>query len=176
MNRETIIVLDFGSQYTQLIARRIRERKVYCEIHPYYISVDEIKSLNPKGIVLSGGPSSVYAPEAPLPHPKLMNLGVPILGICYGMQLIAHLSEGGKVHPALEREFGSADLIINSPTPLFERLPEKINVWMSHGDRIDVLPEGFHAIAHTRNSPVAAMANPDVGIYALQFHPEVVHT
>ena len=176
MNRETIVVLDFGSQYTQLIARRIRERKVYCEIHPYYISVDEIKSLNPKGIVLSGGPSSVYAPEAPLPHPKLMNLGVPILGICYGMQLIAHLSEGGKVHPALEREYGSADLIINSPTPLFECLPEKINVWMSHGDRIDVLPKGFRAIAHTRNSPVAAMANPDAGIYALQFHPEVVHT
>ncbi|MBI1924687.1 gamma-glutamyl-gamma-aminobutyrate hydrolase family protein, partial [Candidatus Poribacteria bacterium] len=130
MNRETIVVLDFGSQYTQLIARRIRERKVYCEIHPYHISTDQMASIHPKGIVLSGGPSSVYAPDAPLLDPKILTLGVPILGICYGMQLIAHLSTGGKVHPALEREYGSAEVIVDQPTPLFADLPDKIQVWM----------------------------------------------
>ena len=176
MNRETIIVLDFGSQYTQLIARRIREQKVYCEIHPYHIPIDKLASMRPKGIILSGGPSSVYTPDAPLLDPKVLHLGVPLLGICYGMQLIAHLSEVGKVHPALEREYGSADLIVDSPAPLFDNLSDKINVWMSHGDRIDVLPKGFQAIAHTHNSPIAAMANPDRAIYGLQFHPEVVHT
>jgi GMP synthase (glutamine-hydrolysing) len=176
MNRETIIVLDFGSQYTQLIARRIREQKVYCEIHPYHIPIDKLASMRPKGIILSGGPSSVYTPDAPLLDPKVLHLGVPLLGICYGMQLIAHLSEAGRVHPALEREYGSADLIVDSPASLFDTLPDKINVWMSHGDRIDVLPKGFQAIAHTHNSPIAAMANPDLAIYGLQFHPEVVHT
>ena len=176
MNRETIIVLDFGSQYTQLIARRIRERMVYCEIHPYHISADQLASIHPKGIVLSGGPSSVYAPGAPLLDPQILMLGVPILGICYGMQLIAHLSTGGKVHPALEREYGSAEVIVDRPAPLFAGLPDKIQVWMSHGDRIDALPDGFETIAHTHNSPIAAMANVERGIYGLQFHPEVVHT
>ena len=176
MNRETIIILDFGSQYTQLIARRIRERRVYCEIHPYHISADELRALNPKGIILSGGPSSVYTEDAPLPDPQVLTLGSPVLGICYGMQLIAYLSEGGKVHPTSEREFGAATLDVDRRGALFGDLPDGINVWMSHGDRIDSLPEGFHAIGHTQNSPIAAMANLDQDIYGLQFHPEVVHT
>ncbi len=176
MNRETIVILDFGSQYTQLIARRIRERRVYCEIHPYHISVDELGALNPKGIVLSGGPSSVYAANAPLPDPRVLTLGSPILGICYGMQLIAHLSKGGKVHPTAEREFGAASLEVDRRGTLFEDLPDGIDVWMSHGDRIDRLPEGFQVIGHTQNSPIAAMADPYRKIYGLQFHPEVMHT
>ena len=176
MNRETIIVLDFGSQYTQLIARRIRERRVYCEIHPYDISAEELRALNPKGIVLSGGPSSVYAENAPLPDARVLTLGIPILGICYGMQLIAHLSKGGVVHPTAEREFGAAVLNVNHSGTLFENLPDGVDVWMSHADRIDRLPEGFQAIGHTQNSPIAAMANLDQKIYGLQFHPEVVHT
>ncbi len=176
MNREMIVVLDFGSQYTQLIARRIRERWVYCEIHPYHISVDDLRALNPKGIVLSGGPSSVYTENAPLPDPKVLTLGSPVLGICYGMQLIAHLSKGGKVHPMAEREFGAATLDVDQRGTLFENLPDGIDVWMSHGDRIDSLPEGFQVIGHTQNSPIAAMANLDQEIYGMQFHPEVVHT
>ena len=176
MNREMIVVLDFGSQYTQLIARRIRERQVYCEIHPYHISADELKRLNPKGIVLSGGPSSVYAANAPLPNPHVLALGFPVLGICYGMQLIAHLSKGGRVHPTAEREFGAASLNVAQHGALFEELPDGVDVWMSHADRIDRLPEGFQVIGHTQNSPIAGMANLDRHIYGLQFHPEVVHT
>ncbi len=176
MNRETIVVLDFGSQYTQLIARRIRERRVYCEIHPYDLSTEELRALNPKGIVLSGGPSSVYAENAPLPDARVLTLGIPILGICYGMQLIAHLSKGGVVHPTAEREFGAAVLNVNHSGTLFENLSDGIDVWMSHADRIDRLPEGFQVIGHTQNSPIAAMANLDQKIYGLQFHPEVVHT
>ena len=176
MKRETIVVLDFGSQYTQLIARHIREHRVYCEIHPYNIPLDRLTAMQPKGVVLSGGPSSVYAADAPLPDPKIFALGVPILGVCYGMQLIAHLSAGGKVHPAAEREFGSAELVVDLPTPLFADLSKTVDVWMSHGDRIDVLPDGFLPIAHTRNSPIAAMADLDRDIYGLQFHPEVAHT
>ncbi|CAI8022920.1 GMP synthase [glutamine-hydrolyzing] [Geodia barretti] len=176
MKRETIVVLDFGSQYTQLIARRVREHKVYCEIHPYNIPLNQLASIQPKGIILSGGPASVYATDAPLLDPKILTLGVPILGICYGMQLIAHLSAGGKVHPAVEREFGSAELIVDLPIPLFADLSKTIDVWMSHGDRIDVLPDGFHPVAHTHNSPIAAIADLDRDIYGLQFHPEVIHT
>ncbi len=176
MKRETIVVLDFGSQYTQLIARRVREHKVYCEIHPYNIPLNQLASIQPKGIILSGGPASVYATDAPLLDPKILTLGVPILGICYGMQLIAHLSAGGKVHPAAEREFGSAELIVDLPIPLFADLPKTIDVWMSHGDRIDILPDGFHPVAHTHNSPIAAIADLDRDVYGLQFHPEVIHT
>ncbi len=176
MKRETIVVLDFGSQYTQLIARRVREHKVYCEIHPYNIPLNELESIQPKGIILSGGPASVYAPDAPLTDSRILTLGVPILGICYGMQLIAHLSADGKVHPADEREFGSAELTVDLPIPLFADLPKRLDVWMSHGDRIDVLPDGFHPVAHTDNSPIAAIADLDRDIYGLQFHPEVIHT
>ena len=176
MNRDTIVVLDFGSQYTQLIARRIREQNVYCEIHPYFISVNRLASMRPKGIVLSGGPSSVYAQNAPLPDSGIFTLGVPILGICYGMQVIAHLLNGGKVQPAVEREYGSAELIVDLAIPLFANLRGQLKVWMSHGDRIEVPPQGFHQIAHTSNSPIAAMGDIDRDIYGLQFHPEVVHT
>ncbi len=176
MKRETIVVLDFGSQYTQLIARRVREHKVYCEIHPYNVPLNQLAAIQPKGIILSGGPASVYATEAPLLDPKILTLDVPILGICYGMQLIAHLSAGGKVHPAVEREFGLAELTVDLPIPLFADLPKTVNVWMSHGDRIDVLPDSFHSVAHTHNSPIAAIADLDRDIYGLQFHPEVIHT
>ena len=176
MNREMIVVLDFGSQYTQLIARRIRERRVYCEIHPYRVSAEELRAMNPKGIVLSGGPSSVYAENAPSPDPRVLTLGIPVLGICYGMQLIAHLSSGGRVYPTVEREFGAASLNVIQHEPLFGGLPGEVDVWMSHGDRIETLPEGFQVIGHTQNSPIAAMANLDRNIYGLQFHPEVVHT
>ena len=176
MQRETIVVLDFGSQYTQLIARRVREHKVYCEIHPYNIPLNQLAAIQPKGIILSGGPASVYATDAPLLDPEVLTLGVPILGICYGMQLIAHLSAGGKVHSAVEREFGSAELTIDLPIPLFADLPKTIDVWMSHGDRIDILPDEFHPVAHTHNSPIAAIADLDRDIYGLQFHPEVIHT
>ena len=176
MKRETIVVLDFGSQYTQLIARRVREHKVYCEIHPYNIPLNQLEAMQPKGIILSGGPASVYATDAPLPDPQILDLGVPILGICYGMQLIAHLSADGRVHPAVEREFGSAELTVDLPIPLFADLPKTVNVWMSHGDRIDVLPDQFSPVAHTHNSPIAAIADLERDIYGLQFHPEVIHT
>ncbi len=176
MKRETIVVLDFGSQYTQLIARRIREHKVYCEIHPYNIPLNQLASMQPNGIIFSGGPASVYATDAPLIDPKILTLGVPILGICYGMQLIARLSAGGKVHPAVDREFGSAELTVDLPIPLFADLPKTIDVWMSHGDRIEVLPDRFHPVAHTHNSPIAAIADLEQDIYGLQFHPEVIHT
>ena len=176
MKRETIVVLDFGSQYTQLIARCVRENKVYCEIHPYNIPLNQLVSIQPKGLIFSGGPASVYMTDAPLIDPKILTLGVPILGICYGMQLIAHLSAGGKVHPAVEREFGSAELTVDLPISLFADLSKTVDVWMSHGDRINVLPDGFHPVAHTANPPIAAIADLDRDIYGLQFHPEVIHT
>ena len=179
--RQMILILDFGSQYTQLIARRIRERNVYCEIHPYYLSLADIEALQPKGIVLSGGPASVYAPSAPLPDKRIFELGLPILGICYGMQVLAYLSVSGQVHPATTREFGLAEIDLSSQSiqtsnSLFADLPNCFDVWMSHGDRIDQLPDGFQSIAKTDNSPVAAMANLEKNLYGLQFHPEVVHT
>ena len=179
--RQMILILDFGSQYTQLIARRIRERNVYCEIHPYYLSLADIEALQPEGIVLSGGPASVYAPSAPLPDKRIFELGLPILGICYGMQVLAYLSVNGEVHPATTREFGLAEIDLSSQSiqtsnSLFADLPNCFDVWMSHGDRIDQLPDGFQSIAKTDNSPVAAMANLEKNLYGLQFHPEVVHT
>ena len=179
--RQMILILDFGSQYTQLIARRIRERNVYCEIHPYYLSLADIEALQPKGIVLSGGPASVYASSAPLPDKRIFELGLPILGICYGMQVLAYLSVSGQVHPATTREFGLAEIDLSSQSiqtsnSLFADLPNCFDVWMSHGDRIDQLPDGFQSIAKTDNSPVAAMANLEKNLYGLQFHPEVVHT
>ncbi len=177
MKRDGIVVLDFGSQYTQLIARRIREQRVYCEIQPYTLSLADIDKIPPKGIILSGGPASVYEEDAPKVDSNLFKLGIPILGICYGMQLITHLLEGGKVHPATEREYGNAQLKVNtSSEPLFKGLSSEVAAWMSHGDKIDKLPYGFHTIAHTSNSPIAAMVNADGTLYGLQFHPEVEHT
>ena len=177
MKRDAIVVLDFGSQYTQLIARRIREQRVYCEIQPYTLPLTDIEKIAPKGIILSGGPASVYEADAPKIDAALFSLDIPVLGICYGMQLIAYLLEGGKVHPATEREYGKAQLQVNTTSePLFTGLPSEVTAWMSHGDRIDNLPDGFHTIAQTPNSPIAAMVNSYGTLYGLQFHPEVEHT
>ncbi|HSB30919.1 MAG TPA: glutamine-hydrolyzing GMP synthase, partial [Candidatus Sulfobium mesophilum] len=175
MHEERILVLDFGSQYTQLIARRIRESKVYSEIFPFNAPIQKIKEFRPKGLILSGGPSSVYDTGAPLPDMDVFKLGVPVLGICYGMQLMAH-SLGGKVAGALKREYGRAELKVDDDTDLLWGLSANTRVWMSHGDRIETLPTGFSGIGHTDNSPVAVMADRERKFYALQFHPEVVHT
>ncbi|MFA5060485.1 MAG: glutamine-hydrolyzing GMP synthase [Candidatus Omnitrophota bacterium] len=173
--KDVILILDFGSQYTQLIARRIRESKVFSKIVPYNISMEEIEKYNPKGLVLSGGPMSVYDKNAPLPHKEIFKLGKPILGICYGMQAITHML-GGKVKETPKREFGRAELFIDSSKGLFESLPSNLTCWMSHGDEIKKLPQGFTAIAHTLNNPIAAIANKPKKVYGVQFHPEVVHT
>ena len=183
MLEDKILVLDFGSQYTQLIARRVRENSVYSEIFPYNAPFEKILDFKPKGIILSGGPSSVYSKGSPIPDTKIFNLGIPILGICYGMQLMAHLL-GGRVAKAAKREYGRAELIIDDASDLFSGIAERSTpnaqrqtvVWMSHGDRIEKYPEDFMPIAHTENSPVAAMADKKRNFYALQFHPEVVHT
>jgi len=175
MERETIVILDFGSQYTQLIARRIRELKVFSVILPYNTPVEALKKYNLKGIILSGGPASVYIQGAPSPDRKIFNLGVPILGICYGMQWIVH-NLGGKVRRAQRQEYGSAELIVTEFYDLFWGLPSTMEVWMSHGDIIDELPDGFEVIGLTANSPNAAIRNRERQIYGLQFHPEVAHT
>ncbi len=176
LHKEKILILDFGSQYTQLIARRVREAKVYCEIHPYSISIEAIKSFKPMGIILSGGPKSVYDEDAPRIGREIFELGVPVLGICYGMQLITELF-GGKVVRAKEREYGHAFLQIIQQKDLFSLIAEtEISVWMSHGDRIERLPANFEAIAKTSNSPYAAIRNKKGNIFGVQFHPEVYHT
>ncbi|MDA8084653.1 MAG: glutamine-hydrolyzing GMP synthase [Nitrospiraceae bacterium] len=175
MLEDRILVLDFGSQYTQLIARRIREGKVYSEIFPYNVSLEKIRAFNPTGIILSGGPSSVYDEGAPIPDRAIFDLGVPVLGICYGMQLMAHLL-GGAVARSAKREYGNAGLIVDDDKDFLWGLTQRTRVWMSHGDRIEKMPAGFSGIAHTENSPVAAMADRERRFYALQFHPEVAHT
>jgi GMP synthase (glutamine-hydrolysing) len=175
IHEDNILVLDFGSQYTQLIARRVRESKVYSEILPFNVSLEKIEGFRPKGIILSGGPSSVYDARAPLPDLNIFSLGIPILGICYGMQLMAHCL-GGRVSKAAKREYGKAEIRIDSRTDIFHNISTKTTVWMSHGDRIERCPSHFKPVAHTDNSPVAAMADKSNRFYALQFHPEVVHT
>jgi len=176
MLEDKILVLDFGSQYTQLIARRVREFKVYSEIFTFNAAIEKIKEFKPKGVILSGGPSSVYDREAPIPDLGIFELGIPVLGICYGMQLMAHVLRG-KVARAQKREYGRAELFIDDDPGLFKGLDRSTTaVWMSHGDRIEKLPAGFIPLAHTENSPVAAMADRRKNFYALQFHPEVVHT
>ena len=174
-----ILVLDFGSQYTQLIARRIREAQVYSQILPCTVPLATILAYRPQGIVLSGGPSSVYEKKAPSVPKELFDQGIPILGICYGMQLVTHLS-GGEVAKSKHREYGRADLTIDDKSDLFKGIGTDGStvVWMSHGDRIERMPPGFRSIAHTGNSPIAAMKRNDHKrrIYCLQFHPEVVHT
>lgn len=174
-HEERIIVLDFGGQYNQLIARRIRELGVYSELLPYDTSVEEIRRLNPKGIIFSGGPHSVYDQGAPRCDEGLFELGVPILGICYGMQLLAHLFKG-KVEPAQMREYGKATVTITGRSPLFEGLAEEQTVWMSHGDLVKEVPPGFEVIAESKACPVAAMQNLAQSLFAVQFHPEVEHT
>lgn len=173
--RETILVLDFGSQYTQLIARRVRELGVYSEIKPFKTTLEEIRQLSPKALILSGGPSSVWDEDSPTIDPKIFDLGIPVLGICYGMQLTAKLL-GGKVERSDEREYGPATLEIIDGDDLLYGVPEKSGVWMSHGDRVLELPEGFKSIALSGNSPAAAMKNTERRIWGTQFHPEVAHT
>ncbi len=177
IHSQKVLVLDFGSQTTQLIARRVREARVYCEIHPCTMSLDDIRAYAPKGVILSGGPASVYAPEAPRVDPGVLELGVPVLGICYGMQIITQLM-GGKVARGEKREYGPAVLHIREPRGPFRELggEESLRVWMSHGDRIEQLPPGFKVLAVSDNSPVAAMGDPRRHIYGVQFHPEVAHT
>ena len=183
IHQEKILILDFGSQYTQLIARRVRECRVYCEIIPFNAGIERIKRDNPKGIILSGSPSSVYMTNAPLIDKKIFELGIPVLGICYGMQLITHLL-GGVVSKSVKREYGKAELVIDNDSDIFKNLtphsalhtPHSITVWMSHSDRIERMPDGFIKIAHSDNSPVAAMRSSDSKLFGIQFHPEVVHT
>lgn len=171
-----IAVLDFGSQYSQLIARRIRENQVYSKIVPFNITPEELKKENVKGIILSGGPSNVYAKNAPLCDKGIFELGIPVLGICFGMQLIGHLL-GGKVAKSTRREFGRAELVLDDTCDLFKGLSDDtITVWMSHGDKVDELPPNFTVMGHTDNAPIAALADHERKIYGLQFHPEVVHT
>ena len=173
--KDTILILDFGSQYTQLIARRIREHKVFSLIEPYNISIDRIKKIKPQGLILSGGPHSVYERGAPHLEPRLFRLGIPILGICYGMQLIVK-SLRGKVAQATKREYGKAVMYIDDHRDLFSSIPPSLISWMSHGDYIVKLPQGFVGTAHTSNTPYAAIASSDQKMWGVQFHPEVVHT
>lgn len=167
--------MDFGSQFTQLITRKIRELNVFSEIKPFNISMEEIKSLKPSGIILSGGPESVYDENAPLPDPAILELGIPVLGICYGLQIVTHF-HGGGIASSGKREYGLAELNIQNNDLLFENVGEKSQVWMSHGDALTKLPDGFEILAHTNNSPYAAFADKSKNIYAVQFHPEVSHS
>jgi len=172
---ERIAVLDFGSQYTQLIARRIRNLSVFCEIFPFDTDVTDLGRQGLAGVVMSGGPSSVYGKDSPLPDRRILELGVPILGICYGMQVIGHML-GGKVAPTGKREYGRAELHIEKRGRLFKGLRSRLEVWMSHGDRLSRIPDGFETLARSANSPYAAIADLERGVYGIQFHPEVVHT
>jgi len=173
---DSILILDFGAQYVQLIARRVRELGVYAEILPCNVDFSEIEKFNPVAIILSGGPSSVYAKDAPMCDDRVFQMGKPILGICYGLQVLAHRL-GGEVDKSAKREFGRAEIIIeDKANKLLQDIPPKSNVWMSHGDSLTKLPEGFHIIARTNNAPICAIANEEKLIYGVQFHPEVVHT
>jgi GMP synthase (glutamine-hydrolysing) len=170
-----VLVLDFGSQYSQLIARRVREASVYCELVPGTTPWAELEARQPAGLILSGGPASVYEPGAPQVDPAALQAGVPVLGICYGMQLVAH-HLGGEVAPAGKREYGPATLTVQDPARLFDGLPGELAVWMSHGDHVLRLPSGFHGLASSANSPLAAFADASGAVMGIQFHPEVVHT
>ncbi len=172
---DTIAVLDFGSQYSQLIARRIRECRVYSRILPYHTPAAELREMGLSGVILSGGPASVYQENAPHCDPEIFNLGIPVLGICYGLQLTVH-TLGGKVAPSSAREYGKAELEVISDDPLFAGLDEKLRVWMSHGDKVLELPQGFTRVAETSNTEHAAIVLKEKNIYGIQFHPEVVHT
>ena len=173
---EQIIILDFGSQYTQVIARRIRECNVYSVILRYDTTAAEIAALAPKALILSGGPSSVYDKKAPLPDPAIFQLGIPVLGVCYGLQVLAQYL-GGRVEPGQKREYGKGTLRVkDSFCPLFANLPESLQVWNSHGDKLTRLPKGFRSVAVTENSDYAAIENRELKMFGLQFHPEVVHT
>ncbi len=171
-----IVILDFGSQYSQLIARRVREQRVYSLLLSHDSPAQEVLSLVPAGVILSGGPASVYEPGAPVVPPYLLEAGLPVLGICYGMQALAH-ALGGLVRQASRREYGPAEItVVDTHDPLFHGVPQHTSVWMSHGDQVEVLPPGFRVLARTANCPVAAMGDPSRRLYGLQFHPEVAHT
>ncbi len=175
IHSEKILILDFGSQYTQLIARRLRELGVYCEIHPCTMKPEAMRAFAPRGVVLSGGPASVTAEGSPRPDPLVFALGVPVLGICYGLQLMAHLL-GGRVGKAHHREFGPATIEVKAASALFAGLPAQLEVWMSHGDGVEAIPAGFQPIASTPSAPFAAVEDRARRFFAVQFHPEVVHS
>ena len=175
IDRQMIVILDFGSQYSELIARRIRETQVYSEVISYRTTAEQLRAINPKGIILSGGPSSVYDEKAPHCDPEIWNLGIPVLGVCYGMQLMVK-QLGGKVERAKLAEYGKASLFIDDPTDLLTNVEEGSTMWMSHGDSCTDLPPGFEILAHTDNTPSAAVANHEKNLYGVQFHPEVVHS
>jgi len=174
-HEEIVLILDFGSQYTQLIARKVRELGVYCEIYPFNLSLDRIKSMNPKGIILSGGPKSVTDPDAPICDEGIFSLKVPVLGICYGLQLITQVYKG-KVDKSTKREYGKAHISVDDPDRLLEGIKDGDVVWMSHQDRILQMPKGYKTLAHSDNSPHAAIRSMNQEIYGVQFHPEVHHT
>lgn len=173
--RSMIAILDFGSQYSELIARRIRETQVYSEVLSFHSSAEKLQQLNLKGIILSGGPDSVYDEDSPQCDPEIFNLGIPILGVCYGMQLMAK-QLGGKVERADRGEYGKAELQIDDPTDLLTNVDTGTTMWMSHGDSVIDLPTGFEILAHTANTPCAAIADHHRKLYGVQFHPEVVHS
>ncbi len=175
MSKELVVVIDFGGQYNQLVARRVRECNVYCEIYSYKTDLNVIRELHPKGIILTGGPSSCYEEDAATCSPELFSMGVPVLGLCYGAQLMQHVL-GGRVERATNREYGRTDLSVDTSAALFADVPEKTSCWMSHFDYISRLAPGFTSIAHTDNCPVAAAENAEAGLYGIQFHPEVLHT
>jgi GMP synthase (glutamine-hydrolysing) len=175
VDRQMIAILDFGSQYSELIARRIRETQVYSEVLPYRTTAAQLRQLNPKGIILSGGPNSVYSEHAPVCDPQIWDLGIPILGVCYGMQLMVQ-QLGGQVEPSDTAEYGKASLIIDDPTDLLTNVESGSTMWMSHGDSVTQLPDEFVVLAHTVNTPSAAIAHPARNLYGVQFHPEVVHS
>ena len=175
MQHETVIVLDFGGQYNQLIARRVRENNVYCEIYSYKTDLSVIKAKNPKGIIFTGGPNSVYLEDSPTIDPEIFNWGIPVLGICYGSQLMMHLL-GGHVCRAPEREYGKTEVFVDNSSKMFEDVQPSTICWMSHNDYIEQAAPGFKITAHTVNCPVAAAENAEKGLYAIQFHPEVLHT
>ncbi len=175
LKRQIVVILDFGSQYSELIARRIRETQVYSEVLSYRTTAEQIRQLNPKGIILSGGPSSVYDKGAPHCDPEIWKLGIPILGVCYGMQLMVQ-QLGGGVEASDRAEYGKASLLIDDPTDLLTNVEAGSTMWMSHGDSVTRLPEGFETLAHTENTPCAAIAHHPKKLYGVQFHPEVVHS
>ena len=176
MKRETVVVLDFGGQYNQLVARRVRECNVYCEIYSYKTDLEKIKAMNPKGIILTGGPNSCYEADSPTCNKELFELGIPVLGLCYGAQLMMHVL-GGKVEKADVSEYGKTEVLVDkTDSKIFKDVSDKTICWMSHTDYIEKAPADFKVVAHTPVCPVAAMENPDKKFYAVQFHPEVMHT
>ena len=176
MKKELVIVLDFGGQYNQLVARRVRECNVYCEIYSYKTDLEKIKAMNPKGIILTGGPNSCYEADSPTYSKELFELGIPVLGLCYGAQLMMHVL-GGKVEKADHREYGKTEVLVDkTSSKIFEGVSEKTICWMSHFDYISQVAPGFEITSHTDNCPCASSENAEKGLYAIQFHPEVLHT